>query len=94
MFVPDYSNAIPGYTGHRPELVDVQESDLQQSKDPRKQIPGYGGYIPGVKSENVFGQTYGKTSYASQAKAFPRGIDQNPNVKFQSVMKQEFIDHS
>jgi hypothetical protein len=41
--------------------------DLQQSQEPRKQIPGYGGYIPGIKSENVFGETYGKTSFASKA---------------------------
>jgi hypothetical protein len=26
---------------------------------------GYEGYIPGIKSENVFGETYGKTTYAS-----------------------------
>ena len=28
---------------------------------------GYGGYIPGVKAENVFGQTYGKVTYQSSA---------------------------
>jgi hypothetical protein len=26
-------------------------------------ILGYGGYVPGVKAENVFGSTYGKISY-------------------------------
>ena len=36
---------------------------------------GYGGYVPGVKSENVFGQTYGQTSYMSSAGLFPKGID-------------------
>jgi len=94
MFVPDYANAIPGYTGHRPEGVPVNERDIQQAREPRKHIPGYGGYVPGVKSENVFGQTYGKTSFASSAKAFPRGIDQTPAVKYNSVMKEQFIDHS
>lgn len=52
------------------------------------------GYIPGVKSENVFGLTSGKSSFASSAQSFPKGIDQDPHVKFQSVMKGEFIDHS
>ena len=61
MFVPDYSESIPGYTGHRQEQLKV-EADTQQPGGPRKHIPGYGGYVPGVKSENVFGQTYGKTS--------------------------------
>lgn len=69
MFVPNHSTAIPGYTGHRPGVYSV-ENDSQQPKGPRKIIPGYGGYISGVKSENVFGQTYGKTTYASSANQF------------------------
>jgi hypothetical protein len=55
---------------------------------------GYGGYVPGVKSENVFGQTYGKTSYASSAKQFPRGLDQTPDVKYTTTFKGEYIEHS
>ena len=43
---------------------------------------GYGGYVPGVKSENVFGQTYGKTSYASSASAFHRGINEPADLKY------------
>ena len=93
MFVPNYSESIPGYTGHRPEQLD-NGPDKQQPTGPRKHIPGYGGYVPGIKSENVFGQTYGKTSYASSAGNFPKGIDQEPNVKFNSIMKNEFINHS
>lgn len=93
MFVPNFQNAIPGYTGHKPEAQTHQE-DLQQPKGPRKNIPGYGGYIPGVKSENVYGKTYGKTTYASSAGAFERGIDLAPHVKFQSTMKSEFINHA
>jgi len=65
MFVPDFNKSIPGYTGHRQSTLDENE-DVQQHKDPRKQIPGmsifvinivlgYGGYVPGVKSENVYG---------------------------------------
>ena len=55
---------------------------------------GYGGYVPGVKSENVFGQTYGKTSYASSANTFHRGIDEPANIKYQSMFKQEYIEHA
>ena len=93
MFVPDFKNSIPGYTGHKPEQLDTGANE-QQPSGPRKQIPGYGGYVSGIKAENVFGQTYGKTSFASSARTFPRGIDQDPDVKFRSVMKQEFIDHA
>lgn len=91
MFVPDFKNAIPGYTGHRP-LKEEHNSNVQQHHDARKQIPGkqnkgieianvaciilgYGGYIPGIKSENVYGETYGKTTYASSAKVIHRGMD-------------------
>jgi hypothetical protein len=28
-----------------------------------KCILGYGGYINGIKSENIFGKTYGKTTF-------------------------------
>ena len=39
MFVPDFNKSIPGYTGHRQTQLDESE-DQQQSKEPRKQIPG------------------------------------------------------
>ena len=55
---------------------------------------GYGGYVPGVKSENVFGQTYGKTSFQSSAGTFHRGIDEPANIKYQSLFKQEYIHHA
>lgn len=57
-------------------------------------IQGYAGYIPGVASENVYGQTYGKTSYASSAQSFPRGIDQPAHIKFGTSMKDQFQDHA
>ena len=43
---------------------------------------GYGGFIPGVKSENRYGETYGKTTYASAACKITRGIDLPVEVKF------------
>jgi hypothetical protein len=41
--------------------------------NPRAQVPGYCGYIPGKDSENKFGSTFGhitKDSYQSQKDAF------------------------
>lgn len=55
---------------------------------------GYCGYIPGIVSENVFGETYGKTSYASSAKTFERGMDEPAHLKYNTTMKKEFIDHA
>ena len=54
---------------------------------------GYAGYVPGVKSENLYGQTYGKTSYTSSAGTFQRGIDQPAHVKYNTTMKNEFGQH-
>ena len=94
MFVPNFKESIPGYTGHRAMADDVGPVDQQQIGEPRKQIPGYGGYIPGIKSENVYGETYGKTSYASSAKTFVRGMEEPPHLKYDTTMKKEFIDHA
>ena len=94
MFVPNFKDSIPGYTGHRAAADEIGDVDQQQSKDPRKQIPGYGGYIPGIKSENVYGETYGKTSYASSAKTFVRGMEEPPHLKYDTTKKKEFIDHA
>jgi hypothetical protein len=93
MFVPDFEKSIPGYTGHRPSKHDGHE-DLQQAKEPRKHIPGYGGYVPSVTAENVFGQSYGKTSYQATAKAIVKGRELPPHLNYVTSMKQEFIDHS
>lgn len=41
--------------------------------NPRAQIPGYCGYIPGKNSENKFGSTFGhitKDSYPTQNPSF------------------------
>ena len=53
---------------------------------------GYGGYVKGVKSENVFGETYGKTSYASNSGSIQKGMDLPPHQKFQTSMKAEFTN--
>jgi len=56
-------------------------------------ILGYAGYIKGVKSENVYGQTYGKTTYSSAAHEFHVGRDEPANLKYTTTMKSEFINH-
>ena len=51
---------------------------------------GYCGYIPGVKSENVFGESYGKTSGQSGRGEINRGFDQVPQEKFRTVVQASF----
>jgi len=55
---------------------------------------GYAGYIQGVKSEVVFGQTYGLTSLASKGNTFHKGRDEPANLKYNTIMKSEYIDHA
>lgn len=47
-----------------------------------------------MKSENVYGQTYGKISYQSTAGGIERGIDQPAHIKYNSTFKSEFVKHS
>lgn len=47
-----------------------------------------------MKSEVQFGQTYGMTSLASKANSFHKGRDEPANLKYNTIMKQEFIDHA
>lgn len=51
---------------------------------------GYCGYIPGVKAENVFGESYGKSSAQSSKGEIIRGFDQEPNDKFKTVAQASF----
>ncbi|TNV72476.1 hypothetical protein FGO68_gene2575 [Halteria grandinella] len=86
---------LPGYTGYRPQYVDdglIQSIPPQNPKDASNvnRIPGYCGYIPGVKAENVFGESYGKTSAYSGRGQIVRGFDQEPVEKFRSVAQQSF----
>ena len=42
----------------------------------------------------MFGLTYGKTSYASNAKQIQKGMDLPAHLKYNTSMKQEFVDHN
>lgn len=64
------------------------------NKQPTHQIPGYGGYVTGVKSENVYGQTFGKTSLASSGQTICRGIDLPVHEKFKTTSADTLVDHS
>lgn len=44
------------------------------------QLPGYQGYIPSVKAENIYGKTYGKTTALAINKEYPKdpGVGKPP----------------
>jgi hypothetical protein len=45
-----------------------------------QQLPGYQGYIPSIKAENLYGKTYGKTTAISINKEYPKdpGVGKPP----------------
>ena len=70
----DDTKKMPGYTGYKPQFL-TEDKD-QNTRDNRFFIPGkfikmfsfiicfvgYSGYVPSIKAENVFGESYGKTT--------------------------------
>ena len=72
---------VPGKIAH------ILSLSKQSLKSP---YVGYCGYIPGVKAENVFGESYGKSSSQSSKGQIIRGFDQGPQDKFKSVAQASF----
>ena len=58
--IKNKKDPIAGYTGCMP--MREKDNTDQQHRNIDSHIPGYGGYIPSVKAENLFAQTYGKTT--------------------------------
>ena len=73
---PQPGQNLPGYTGHTSaqvyearEASNIEEMTMRQKMDNermRNKVPGYQGYVPQVKSENVFGTTFGKSTLAQK----------------------------
>ncbi len=53
---------IPGYTRHIPSNQKENHNPPPQIKR-HGHIPGYAGYIPKIKPENLYGKTFGKITY-------------------------------
>ena len=59
---------IPGYTGYQPgqnssempEACFIGEEGTGNTIG--NHVPGYQGHLPGIKAENVYAKTYGRTS--------------------------------
>mmetsp|Transcript_40390 Transcript_40390/g.35848 ORF Transcript_40390/g.35848 Transcript_40390/m.35848 type:complete len:92 (+) Transcript_40390:67-342(+) len=64
-----YPYVVPGYTGFIPQKPDEEDENigtytqagtLNEKGEFKKYVPGYKGYVPHVRPENMFGKTYGK----------------------------------
>ena len=45
-------------------------------------IPGYSGHVPGLYAENLYAQTYGKTTLKAVEGDFPKGCEQSPDEQY------------
>ena len=61
---------------------------------PSKHIPGYKGYVPGVKSENVYARTFGRTSNDSLDGQIIRGFDVDSSERYFSTNQNTYVDQS
>jgi hypothetical protein len=68
----------------------MNKNPLEQSRSTK--IPGYSGYIPSIKSENIHGSTYGKTTKQSERGVFQKGSTLPPSLRFTSTNQANFVD--
>ena len=86
----DRRGFLPGYTGHIPKQVNPEV--VVGPTGPRPQIPNYQGFIPGVKSENLFGKTYGQVTETSALNTYNKGRDLPKEEKFKTVTQDNYTN--
>lgn len=55
-------------------------------------VPGYTGFISGVKSENLFSKSYAENTAKSFKTKITRGADFSPDKRFVSMSQKKFND--
>lgn len=83
---------IPGYTGYIPKNAEEQDGYVPKNRQPKSQIPGYCGFIPGVKAENMFGKTYGKATYISSSGTYAKGSEIPNEERYNSILQDSFVN--
>lgn len=59
-----------------------------------KHIPGYKGYVPGIKSENVYAKTFGRSTNDSIEGQISRGFDMNSQERYFSTNQNTYVDQA
>lgn len=62
--------------------------------DTCRNIPGYAGFVKAIYGENMYGETYGRTTLASNHNKYYRGIDYPAVKKFQTTHSTAFPAHN
>ena len=55
-------------------------------------IPGYKGYVKSIKSENLFGNTYGKITDMIAQDTYHTGPDVQPMERYTSLNRQAYCN--
>jgi hypothetical protein len=66
-----------------------QKPEMGEINNETKKIPGYAGYIPGVKPENLFGNTFARVTGQSHNKQYYTGKDLPSEKRYESTYKWE-----
>lgn len=45
-----------------------------------------------MKAENLYGQTFGKTSYKASTGEYPKGLDQSPELRYKSTIQENYVN--
>ena len=83
---------LPGYTGYIPSMDKLEEEAANNG--PRPHIPNYQGFVPGIRSENLFGKTFGNITEDSSLKKYNKGIDLPIQDKYKSVTTECFTNQT
>ena len=86
--LPEY---MAGYTGHIPT---VQKEEFVNRIVHTKHIPGYMGFISAIKSENKYGESYGKETAQSLAGTIRKGTDVPSYVRYTSTAREDYKEKS
>jgi hypothetical protein len=84
-------NPIVGYMGYVPSN-ERGEGEEEGQQGAESHVPGYVGYIPAVKSENLYAKTYGKITENCSRGHYHKGIELPSEAKYTSTTKETYVD--
>ena len=93
---------MPGYTGYRSAQIREEQEATALAETTRRQqeenakhqnrVPGYQGYVPSIKSENVFGDTFGSTTRQQKQGTIKQGFDCDNGERYRSVAQGVYTE--
>ena len=99
---PTNGGGMPGYTGYKSaQIREEQENQALQEMTMRRQeedaqhknrVPGYQGYVPQIRSENVYGSTFGSTTTQQKEGKIKAGFDCDNSERYRSNVQVTYTE--